>query len=120
MITYYIFLAFFLYCTVIICIKVSQFKYIIIYSLFGSYYLLIQSYFSYGLQLDDPKSVNGHMTCKVLSTYVGAQNATFILAEDFGRSLANRNAYVVTWLNKIAMFRSYAGLEINLPTTNIN
>ena len=48
------------------------------------------------------------MTCKILSTYVGAVNASFILSDDYGRSRMDKSVYYVTWLNKIAMFNSYA------------
>ena len=71
-----------------------------------SHYYLPQ--LSYGLKLNSESSTSGHMTCKILSTYVGAVNASFILSDDYGRSRMDKSVYSVTWLNKIAMFNSYA------------
>uniref|UniRef100_W5M5C1 PKHD1 like 1 n=1 Tax=Lepisosteus oculatus TaxID=7918 RepID=W5M5C1_LEPOC len=62
----------------------------------------------YGLALDYEYSVWGSMTCKITGTYVGHQNVSFIVDSEYGRSLPYLSNYIVSSLNQLSMFQSYA------------
>ncbi|XP_043545298.1 fibrocystin-L-like [Chiloscyllium plagiosum] len=62
----------------------------------------------YGLKLDNVYSDSGMMTCKMMGTYVGHHNVSFILDNGHGRSLPNLNTYFISSLNKLSMFQTYA------------
>ncbi|KPP78019.1 fibrocystin-L-like, partial [Scleropages formosus] len=62
----------------------------------------------YGLNLSSEFSEWGTITCKMTGTYVGHHNLSFILDSEFGRSLPDRQTYIVSSLNKLAMFQTYA------------
>ncbi|XP_072530724.1 PKHD1 like 1, tandem duplicate 1 [Salminus brasiliensis] len=62
----------------------------------------------YGLTLDSMNSDWGYMSCKMTGSYVGHHNLSYILDNDFGRSLPDFQVYSVSALNKISMFQTYA------------
>ncbi|XP_030644362.1 PKHD1 like 1, tandem duplicate 1 [Chanos chanos] len=62
----------------------------------------------YGLTLDTETSHWGYMSCKMTGTYVGHHNLSYILDNDYGRSLPDFSNYYVSSLNKLAMFQTYA------------
>ncbi|XP_035537797.1 PKHD1 like 1, tandem duplicate 1 [Morone saxatilis] len=62
----------------------------------------------YNLQLDSETSQWGYMSCKMTGTYVGHHNLSYILDNDFGRSLTDKNLYRVSSLEKLSMFQTFA------------
>ncbi|XP_039978517.1 PKHD1 like 1, tandem duplicate 1 [Xiphias gladius] len=62
----------------------------------------------YNLRLDSERSHWGHMSCKMTGTYVGHHNLSYILDNEFGRSLTNKNLYRVSALGKLSMFQTFA------------
>ncbi|KAG5842965.1 hypothetical protein ANANG_G00183390 [Anguilla anguilla] len=51
------------------------------------------------------------MTCKMTGTYIGHHNLSYILDDQYGRSLPDAAVLTVSSLNKLAMFQTYA--EVN-------
>ncbi|KAM4688908.1 fibrocystin-L [Discoglossus pictus] len=64
----------------------------------------------YGLQLDTYYADMGSMVCKLTGTYIGHHNVSFILDNNFGRSLPSLATYFVSSVNKIAMFQTFADI----------
>uniref|UniRef100_A0A8C4EZ61 PKHD1 like 1, tandem duplicate 2 n=1 Tax=Dicentrarchus labrax TaxID=13489 RepID=A0A8C4EZ61_DICLA len=62
----------------------------------------------YNLQLDSETSQWGYMSCKMTGTYVGHHNLSYILDNDFGRSLTDKKLYRVSSLEKLSMFQTFA------------
>ncbi|KAK9526506.1 hypothetical protein VZT92_015203 [Zoarces viviparus] len=62
----------------------------------------------YNLRLDSESSQLGHMSCKMTGTYVGHHNLTYILDDEFGRSLTNKKLFSVSALGKLSMFQTFA------------
>ncbi|XP_071356429.1 PKHD1 like 1, tandem duplicate 1 [Trachinotus anak] len=62
----------------------------------------------YDLRLNSESSWSGHMSCKMTGTYVGHHNLTYILDNEFGRSLPEKNLYRVSALGKLSMFQTFA------------
>ncbi|XP_040908783.1 LOW QUALITY PROTEIN: PKHD1 like 1, tandem duplicate 1 [Toxotes jaculatrix] len=62
----------------------------------------------YELRLDSENSHWGYMSCKLTGTYVGHHNLSYILDNEFGRSLPSKNLYRVSALGKLSMFQTYA------------
>uniref|UniRef100_H3CIT5 PKHD1 like 1, tandem duplicate 1 n=1 Tax=Tetraodon nigroviridis TaxID=99883 RepID=H3CIT5_TETNG len=62
----------------------------------------------YQLQLDNENSVWGYMSCKMAGTYVGHHNLSYILDDEYGRSLPDKPLYWVSGVGKLAMIQTYA------------
>ncbi|KAM7384668.1 hypothetical protein PAMA_011835 [Pampus argenteus] len=62
----------------------------------------------YNLRLDNDQSWWGYMSCKMTGTYVGHHNLSYILDDEFGRSLPEKRLYRVSSLGKLSMFQTYA------------
>ncbi|XP_044027924.1 LOW QUALITY PROTEIN: PKHD1 like 1, tandem duplicate 1 [Siniperca chuatsi] len=62
----------------------------------------------YNLRLDSESSYWGYMSCKMTGTYVGHHNLSYILDDEFGRSLPDKNLYRVSALGKLSMFQTFA------------
>ncbi|XP_011607160.2 fibrocystin-L isoform X2 [Takifugu rubripes] len=62
----------------------------------------------YQLQLDNENSVWGYMSCKMTGTYVGHHNLSYILDNDYGRSLPDKKLFRVWGLGKLSMTQTYA------------
>ncbi|XP_038580507.1 PKHD1 like 1, tandem duplicate 1 [Micropterus salmoides] len=62
----------------------------------------------YNLRLDSIYSTWGYMSCKMTGTYVGHHNLTYILDNDFGRSLADKKLFRVSASGKLSMFQTFA------------
>uniref|UniRef100_A0A672GVH9 Polycystic kidney and hepatic disease 1 (autosomal recessive)-like 1 n=1 Tax=Salarias fasciatus TaxID=181472 RepID=A0A672GVH9_SALFA len=62
----------------------------------------------YGLKLDHESSHHGSMSCKMTGTYVGHHNWSYILDNDFGRSLPQKKLFWVSSNGKLNMFQTYA------------
>nr|XP_032810523.1 fibrocystin-L isoform X1 [Petromyzon marinus] len=69
----------------------------------------------YRLELDNEKSDKGYLSCNITSTYIGHLNVSFILSDDFGRSLPDKSTFLVSALNKLSMFQSYAEVAAVSP-----
>ncbi|XP_059206673.1 fibrocystin-L-like isoform X1 [Centropristis striata] len=70
----------------------------------------------YGLELDSETSWWGRVTCKMTGTYVGHQNLSYILDNDFGRSLPEKNLYRVSSVGKLYMFQTFAEVTAVSPS----
>ncbi|XP_056273684.1 fibrocystin-L-like [Pseudoliparis swirei] len=62
----------------------------------------------YNLRLDSDSSWWGFMSCRMTGTYVGHHNLTYILDDQFGRSLAEKKVPRVSASGKLSMFQTYA------------
>ncbi|XP_071061003.1 fibrocystin-L-like [Pseudochaenichthys georgianus] len=62
----------------------------------------------YGIKLNSDTSWHGWMSCKMTGTYVGHHNLSYILDNEFGRSLVGKNLFRVSTLDKLSMFQTYA------------
>ncbi|XP_024857831.1 fibrocystin-L isoform X2 [Kryptolebias marmoratus] len=62
----------------------------------------------YNLQLDSETSNWGYMSCKMTGTYVGHHNMSYILDDEFGRSLPDKSLFWVSSLDKLSMFQTFA------------
>ncbi|KAK5854666.1 hypothetical protein PBY51_004842 [Eleginops maclovinus] len=62
----------------------------------------------YGITLNSDTSWYGSMSCKMTGTYVGHHNLSYILDNEFGRSLPGKNLFRVSALGKLSMFQTYA------------
>ncbi|RVE66721.1 hypothetical protein OJAV_G00110370 [Oryzias javanicus] len=62
----------------------------------------------YNLQLDSETSSWGYMSCKMTGTYVGHHNMSYILDDEFGRSLPDKSLFWVSSLDKLSMFQTFA------------
>ncbi|XP_024153621.1 PKHD1 like 1, tandem duplicate 1 isoform X2 [Oryzias melastigma] len=62
----------------------------------------------YNLQLDSETSTWGYMSCKMTGTYVGHHNMSYILDDEFGRSLPDKSLFWVSSLDKLSMFQTFA------------
>lgn len=67
--------------------------------------------FRFGVTLDgvEGESVWGDMTCRMQGSLVGNQNVSFIVNEDYGRSLSFNYMYLLSQSNKLYMLQTYAG-----------
>ncbi|XP_061110160.1 fibrocystin-L-like isoform X2 [Conger conger] len=70
----------------------------------------------YGLTLDNERSQWGEMTCKMTGTYVGHHNLSYILDGHYGRSLTSKDLLRTSFLNKLAMFQTYAAVNRVSPS----
>ena len=70
-------------------------------------------FFSYGVQLSTSDGENyssqGSFTCLLEGSYVGYQNISFIVSEDYGRSLPLSSSLKVSANNLLYMFQTFAG-----------
>ncbi|KAM3595703.1 uncharacterized protein V6R79_001361 [Siganus canaliculatus] len=71
----------------------------------------------YNLKLDSETSHWGHMSCRMTGTYVGHHNLSYILDNEFGRSLPDKKLYRVSALNKLAMYQTHAEVTGVSPST---
>uniref|UniRef100_A0A3Q3K5H6 Polycystic kidney and hepatic disease 1 (autosomal recessive)-like 1 n=1 Tax=Monopterus albus TaxID=43700 RepID=A0A3Q3K5H6_MONAL len=62
----------------------------------------------YNLHLDYETSEWGYMSCKMTGTYVGHHNFSYILDNEYGRSLPDKKLYWVSALGKLSMFQTFA------------
>lgn len=63
----------------------------------------------YGVSLNSENSNDGRITCNITSSFVGNQNASFIIEGEYGRSIASKDIRHVSWDQHIYMFQTYAG-----------
>ncbi len=70
---------------------------------------------SYGLTLDHESSDWGDITCLMTSSYVGNQNASFIVKGEFGRSVEELDARRVSADDRIYMIQTYALVDDVAP-----
>ena len=61
------------------------------------------------MSLDSEYSNNGRITCNITSSFVGNQNASYIVEGEYGRSVAGKDIRHVSWDQHIYMFQTYAG-----------
>ncbi|XP_054461971.1 PKHD1 like 1, tandem duplicate 1 [Anoplopoma fimbria] len=62
----------------------------------------------YDLRLDSESSTWGYMSCKMTGTYVGHHNLSYILDDEFGRSLPDKKLFRVSASGKLSMFQTFA------------
>ncbi|CAL8293184.1 unnamed protein product [Merluccius merluccius] len=70
----------------------------------------------YLLELDSESSWWGHFSCRITGTYVGHHNMSYILDADFGRSLADKDLYWISSVNKLSMFQTFAEVTSVSPS----
>ena len=65
----------------------------------------------FGVSLDgqEGESVWGNIKCLINDTFVGSRNVSYIVNEDFGRSLAWNNMYLLSAANQLYNLQTYAG-----------
>lgn len=56
------------------------------------------------------------MTCKLTGFEVDVYNATILVSEQYGRSLASRNSYLISRDEKFYNFRSFADIKSISPS----
>ncbi|XP_069811843.1 fibrocystin-L-like, partial [Dendropsophus ebraccatus] len=71
----------------------------------------------YGLTLDNANSFYGNMICYNSGTYVGHLNISFILDNEYGRSLPDLATYFVSSVNKLSMYQTYAEITGIFPSS---
>ncbi|XP_037651430.1 PKHD1 like 1, tandem duplicate 1 [Sebastes umbrosus] len=62
----------------------------------------------YNLRVDSESSSWGDMSCKMTGTYVGHHNFSYIVNNEYGRSMPYKSLYRVSAANTLAMFQTYA------------
>ena len=69
--------------------------------------------YRYRISLDgeEGQSIEGDFDCLIESSFVGYQNLSFIVDQDYGRSLALVQTTRVSWTNLIYMIETYAGMQ---------